>query len=188
MVYFSNGPYSYSQLSEFMLLCLFLEQPGATPGRKKCSRAFFLFHPRSGPIARLFLFAWHNLKFMSSRIVYARPFSPLSLALYLSSRITSLSSPQSCFSPTDVVSPQNLNIKIRRALMPPTSSLLPPLALFSYVNATEILFAKDVFIKYAQLRELSVKLSAVFAHEEDSRRIKITTFLLVTDASRTCRA
>lgn len=31
-----------------------------------------LFYPRSGPIRASFLFAWHNLKFMSSRIGYAR--------------------------------------------------------------------------------------------------------------------
>lgn len=135
--------------------CLFLEQLVATAGKRRSSSpCVLLILPEVGSHRAFFLFARHNLKFMSSRIGYTR----FSLSLFhplLFSLVPSSSSSRSRFPlfpqplRTNVVSPQNLNIKISPTLMFPARS--PPFLLSSTILSRYEQHGnslRNVFIKY----------------------------------------
>ena len=112
----SSGPLS-------RLFCFFLEQRGRGWWRAPSSSPFCSYFIRGRvPSARArarasFLFAWHNLKFMSSRIGYARPpLARLTFTIYHPHPLPPRCHPRR--TQPERFARQNLNIKIRLALMP----------------------------------------------------------------------
>lgn len=118
-----------------------------------------LILPEVGSHRASFLFARHNLKFMSSRIGYTRLFSPFhslthsrsfSLLFFTNSIFFAFLIAKSRFL-NDVLPPLNLNIKIRQLTLTPSANVF---RVSLYITHIIKFPARYVSIKQARLRIL----------------------------------